>query len=140
MYKNTILLFVFFCAFWAVVSRVETQELYWTDGDPCNHLWNSPNNWDLGRVPGYMDVAYIDFIEGKSGPTINTDAPVWEVAIGQAGNGSGTLTMTAGALYGGGYFAVAAGEGKTWTIDMSGGTMRFNERFYLGGGEGVPGS
>ncbi|MHC4527047.1 MAG: hypothetical protein ACYS29_04145, partial [Planctomycetota bacterium] len=40
-----------------LVGKGET--LHWTDLDPCDHLWSTPNNWDANRVPLLEDEAHI---------------------------------------------------------------------------------
>jgi len=43
----------------------------WTDGDPADHLWTSPDNWDRGEVP---DGDYAAFIRGPA--SIEETSPI----------------------------------------------------------------
>ncbi|MHC4069732.1 MAG: LamG domain-containing protein [Planctomycetota bacterium] len=115
MWRKTILLISLVLLLGPVSSILAYDELYWDDGDPCDHLWSSPNNWDVDRVPvstnpatGLGDVVHIESGFGLGNSPIidanviegdpNTGSFVLAVIVGAWNPGDSYLTMTGGYL------------------------------------------
>jgi hypothetical protein len=70
---------MFLISFVAVVGLVSSASaIDWTNADPANDLWNTPNNWDGNAVPGGGDLAYMSS-PPTQGPVIEADVTVDEI-------------------------------------------------------------
>ena len=115
MSKRTHILISIFFVFGLVGSAAAYDEIYWDDGDPCDHLWSSPENWDPCGYPSSTDPCTDDgdIVHVESGfglgnsPIIddgviegdpNTGSFVLAVIVGAWEPGDAYLTMTGGYL------------------------------------------
>lgn len=140
-----------------------TQE--WTDADPSNNLWSSPDNWLTGQVPILND-GWVGIDAGTPGPRVDSTLydPQFEtvgeswirgVVIGDSGSGIGYMSMTSGTLKtgfpgdgsgGGAFGGVVIGYGDSTNpnchgvLNMEGGLLISNWDFIVsghGGGNGT---
>jgi len=130
----------------------------WTDADPCDHLWNSPGNWDTGQVPtSANDVQILGAGEAPDNPVLEGQANAHWVDVGYrcyeknpelTVNGGtltaarlflgreggpdnhGTLNMIAGAIDLSVDLVVGA-WGGTGTVNMTGGTITTTTALWL---------
>ena len=114
------------------------EDIQWTDSG-TDHLWSTPENWDLGRVPTLADEVRIDVPAAAepNGPVIQDGVVAEAHGIFTEAPGQPTLTMTGGSLevvdwiwWGDGTDSYAV-----WT--MSGGTVTVANEFELGWGGGA---
>ncbi len=79
----------------SLASSSTADEIHWT-GAGTDSLWSNPDNWDLNRTTVWLDSAYIDYIEGKSGPIVDANLETWDADLGSFNDGDVNITHTAG--------------------------------------------
>jgi hypothetical protein len=106
------------------------DDIYWDDGDPCDHLWSSPNNWSPDGVPVLIDAntELGDAVHVESGFGLANSPIVDEsVVFADPCTGSKSLTIIVGAWVTGpdeAYLTMTRGELLTaWEVilGLSGG-------------------
>jgi len=128
------------CIMMLVGSVASAATLHWT-GAGGDTLWDNPNNWETGQVPGAGDEAYIDVPAAlpPNGPVIaeGMDLQVSGMACEVAGEP--VLTITGGTLEVGQWIWWGDGADCHGICYMSGGTITTGSEFELGwgGGEGT---
>ncbi len=133
----------------SLVGNVQAQTATWTDADPGDHLWSTPENWDAG-LPDSADWAKIR--NGPPGATVaNAGAVALKVHIGYEegsaltvdggilttvedvllgkNGGSGTLNMISGVINCGRDLEV--GGGDPGLINMTGGHIDVGDDFMI---------
>jgi hypothetical protein len=123
MYKQLIYLISFVLVL-SLVGHVQAQTANWTDGDPDNHLWSSPENWD--EYPS--DISYwAKIVNGEVGATLDSEAVCLKMHVG----GDLTFTVMDGAILTMPQDLVIARSG-VGTFDMMGGTVNIGRDFEFG--------
>jgi len=82
------------------IARVWAEDIFWDDGDPCDHLWSSPNNWNPDGVPELIDAntELGDCAHVQSGFGLGNSPVVDEsVILADPNTGSRSLTIIVGA-------------------------------------------
>lgn len=96
--------FVIFGVLLCLSGYTLAQDISWNDGEPGDHLWSSPANWDLDSLPALSQRVKIEIgLGGDNYPVL--DATIFEVDPGGAfadrvyvgDGGSGELLVTGGA-------------------------------------------
>jgi hypothetical protein len=118
----------------AVVVSVSADKI-WDDGDPANHLWSSPLNWNPNTVPVANDVAQIGNLKADTptspviadGMVIPASGYLSHVVVGNNTTPTGvtpTLTITGGSVASS-WFNVAwnTPAAITSVVKMSGGSL-----------------
>jgi len=148
-------------------ASAQYDEIYWDDGDPCDHLWSSPENWDPCGHPvsidpclGLGDVVHIEpntAYPGGEYPIIddgvieadpNTGSFVLAVIVCAWDPGDAYLTMTGGYIRideGWDAFMLGLGEAHnpskgvfaTGTLNMSGGLIELYGADLFVGDKGI---
>jgi len=125
MYTKLIYLISFVLVL-SLVGNVQAQTATWTDADPGDHLWSTPENWDEFPTPAH----WTKVRNGAPGPTIaNEGAEALKVSIGYE-DGS-ALTVDGGSLTTVQYLAMGRNGGHG-TLNMIGGTITIGRDFEVG--------
>lgn len=122
-----------------LVSNASATDVYWTDADPCDHLWSTPGNWSPTGVPsGPDDTIWIRGARAPSkvGPLIDStvtavcNADLFGPEFSPPGM---SMNITGGSLTVKGFTWAMAGDSPTncATLNISGGTIKANN-FCLG--------
>ncbi len=133
----------------SLVGNVQAQTATWTDGDPGNHLWSTPENWSEFPTPAH----WAKVRNGPPGPTVaNEGAEARRLHIGYEegsavtvdggtlvvseddlllgkNGGSGTLNMISGAINVARDFEI--GGGDPGVVNMTGGTIIVGDDFMI---------
>jgi len=116
------------------------EDIQWTDLGP-DHLWSTPENWDLGRVPTLADEVRIDVpaAAAPNGPVIQDGIDAKAKGIFTEAAGEPMLTITGGTLEVAEWIWWGDGRDSFGIWDMSGGTVTVTDEFELGwdGGAGT---
>lgn len=154
MSKSTYILISIVLVFGLVGSAAAMDDIYWDDGDPCDHLWSSPNNWNPDGVPVLIDAnaELGDAVHIESGFGLENSPIVDEsVIFADPNTGSKSLTIIVGAWATGpdeAYLTVTRGELlTTWevilgliggkassrgTLNMTGGYIHSLDTVFVG--------
>ena len=154
MSKRVHILISFVLLFGLVGSAAAMDDIYWDDGDPCDHLWSSPNNWNPDGVPVLIDAntELGDAVHIESGFGLENSPIVDEsVVLADPNTGSRSLTIIVGAWATGpdeAYLTMTRGELlTTWevilgliggkassrgTLNMTGGTIHALDTVFVG--------
>jgi hypothetical protein len=132
---------IYLISFVLVLGSVSNAEdIQWTDLG-ADHLWRTPENWDLGRVPTLADEVRIDVpaAAAPNGPVIQDGIDAKAKGILTEAPGEPTLTMTGGILEVAEWIWYGDGADSFGIWDMSGGTVTVANEFELGwdGGAGT---
>jgi hypothetical protein len=115
MFRKMIYL-VSFVLLLSLVANVQAAE--WTDGG-ADHLWSTPQNWDIGTLPTRTDRVHIRSLPGptvaKEGAESNT------LPIGS--DGGAALTIDGGTLMVYNWVPIPDGVGRKGTLNMISGAM-----------------
>ncbi len=119
-------------------SVSNAEDIQWTDLG-ADHLWSTPENWDLGRVPTLADDVRIDVpaAGAPNGPVIQDGIDAKANGIFTEAAGEPTLTMTGGTLEVADWIWWGDGENSFGIWEMSGGTVSVVNEFELGWGGGA---
>ncbi len=119
-------------------SVSQAEDIQWTDLGP-GHLWSTPANWDLGRVPTLTDEVRIDVpaAGAPNGPVIQDGIDAKAKGIFTEAPGEPTLTMTGGTLEVAEWIWWGDGADSFGIWTMSGGTVDVANEFELGWGGGA---
>lgn len=114
------------------------EDIEWTDLG-ADHLWSTPENWSLGRVPTLDDEVRIDVPAAASpnGPVIQDGIDAKAKGIFTEAAGEPTLTMTGGTLEVAQWIWWGDGADSFGIMDISGGTLTVTNEFELGWGGGA---
>jgi len=114
------------------------EDIQWTDLG-ADHLWSTPENWDLGRVPTLADEVRIDVpaAAAPNGPVIQDGIDAKAKGIFTEAPGEPTLTMTGGTLEVAEWIWWGDGENSFGIWDMTGGAVTIANEFELGWGGGA---
>jgi hypothetical protein len=134
MFKKFIILTSFVLLLGSVSSA---EDIKWT-GLGADHLWSTPENWDLGRAPTLEDEVRIDVPEAAdpNGPVIEEGIDAQAKGIFTEAAGEPTLTITGGTLEVAEWIWWGDGADSFSILDMSGGTVTVANEFELGWGGG----
>jgi len=141
--KKVVLVFV---ALAAILSGRAMGDIFWNDDDPCDHLWLSPDNWTLDRVPIAGEAAFIrdvavDNLERspvvEEGAVIPETGTLTYLVINEGQAGTSYLTVTGGTITTQqlliGWDAAQSGEyNRGGKLIISGGTINISGPFYVG--------
>ncbi len=132
---------IYLVSFVFVLGSVSNAEdIQWTDLG-ADHLWSTPENWDLGRVPTLADEVRIDVpaAGAPNGPVIQDGTDAKAKGLFNEAPGEPTLTMTGGTLEVAEWIWWGDGADSFGIWDMSGGTVTVANEFELGwdGGAGT---
>ncbi len=130
---------IYLISFILVLGSVSNAEdIQWTDLG-ADHIWSTPENWDLGRVPTLVDDVRIDVPAAAmpNGPIIQDGIDAKANGIFTEAPGEPTLTMTGGTLEVAGWIWWGDGADSFGIWDMSGGTVTVANEFELGWGGGA---
>jgi hypothetical protein len=130
---------IYLISFVLVLGSVSNAEdIQWTDLG-ADHLWSTPENWDLGRVPTLADDVRIDVpaAGAPNGPVIQDGIDAKANGIFTEAAGEPTLTMTGGTLEVAEWIWWGDGTDSFGIWDMSGGTVSVANEFELGWGGGA---
>ncbi len=131
--------FIYLISFVLVLGSVSNAEdIQWTDLG-VDHLWSTPENWDLGRVPTLADEVRIDVpaAGAPNGPVIQDGIDAKAKGIFTEAPGEPTLTMTGGTLEVAEWIWWGDGADSFGIWEMSGGTVSVVNEFELGWGGGA---
>jgi hypothetical protein len=119
-------------------SVTDAEDIQWTDLG-ADHLWSTPENWDLGRVPTLADEVLIDVpaAAAPNGPVIQDGIDAKAKGIFTEAAGEPTLTMSGGTLEVAEWIWWGDGADSFGIWDMSGGTVSVADEFELGWGGGA---
>jgi hypothetical protein len=119
-------------------SVSQAENIKWTDLG-TDHLWSTPENWDLGRVPTLDDEVLIDVpaAAAPNGPVIQDGIDAKAKGIWTEAAGEFTLTMTGGTLEVAEWIWWGHGVDSFGIWDMSGGDIIVGSEFELGWGGGA---
>jgi len=119
-------------------SVSNAEDIQWTDLG-ADHLWSTPDNWDLGRVPTLADEVRIDVpaAAAPNGPVIQDGIDAKAKGIFTEAAGEPTLTITGGTLEVAEWIWLGDGADSFGIWDMSGGTVTVANEFELGWGGGA---
>ena len=99
-----------------VVGDIQAAE--WTDGG-ADHLWSTPQNWDIGRLPTRTDRVHIRSLPGAT--VANEGAESNTLPIGS--DTGAALTVDGGTLTVYNWVPIADGPGRIGTLNMISGAM-----------------
>lgn len=124
MYTRLIYLMSFVLAL-SLVGHVQAQTANWTDGDPDNSLWSSPDNWDeFPSTNGY----WVKIVNGENGATLASEGAICQkMHIG----GDLTFTVVDGATLTMPQDLTVA-RGGNGTFNMEGGIIDVGRDFEVG--------
>ncbi len=109
----------------SLVGHVQAATSNWTDGDPNDHLWSSPDNWD--EYPSTIG-HWVKIVNGEAGATLASEG-----AICQKMHVGGDLTFT---VMDGATLTMpqdlVVGRGGAGTFNMMGGTINIGRDFEFG--------
>ncbi|MCP4611002.1 MAG: LamG domain-containing protein, partial [Planctomycetes bacterium] len=119
-------------------SIVQAEDIKWTDLG-ADHLWSTPENWDLGRVPALDDEVLIDVpaAAAPNGPVIQDGIDAKAKGLWTEAPGEPMLTITGGTLEVAEWIWWGDGDGSFGIMEMSGGTLTTGSEFELGWGGGA---
>ncbi|MBL7146503.1 MAG: hypothetical protein ISS76_19845, partial [Phycisphaerae bacterium] len=119
-------------------SVVQAEDIKWTDLG-ADHLWSTPENWDLGRVPTLADEVLIDVpaAAAPNGPVIQDGIDAKVKGLWTEAPGEPTLTITGGTLEVAEWIWWGDGADSFGIWDMSGGAVTVGSEFELGWGGGA---
>ncbi len=120
-------------------SVVQAEDIKWTDLG-ADHLWSTPANWDLSRVPTLADEVLIDVpaAAAPNGPVIQDGIDAKALGIFTEAAGEPTLTITGGSLEVADWVWWGDGADSFAVWNISGGTVDvLNGEFELGWGGGA---
>jgi hypothetical protein len=100
----------------SVVGNVQAAE--WTDGG-ADHLWSTPQNWDIGTLPTRTDRVHIRSLPGPT--VVNEGAESNTLPIG-SDNGA-ALTIDGGTLTVYNWVPIPDGVGRKGTLNVISGSM-----------------
>jgi len=123
MYTRLIYLVSFVLAL-SLLGHVQAQTANWTDGDPADHLWTSPDNWD--EYPS-DNTYWVKIVNGEVGATLDGEGVCLKMHVG----GDLTFTVVDGAVLTMPQDLVIARSG-VGTFDMTGGTVNIGRDFEFG--------
>ena len=114
------------------------EDIKWTDLG-VDHLWSTPENWDLGRVPTLADDVLIDTPAAAepNGPVIQDGIAAECNGIWTEAPGEPSLTITGGSLVVAEWIWWGDGADSFGIWNMSGGTVDVTDEFELGWGGGA---
>ena len=115
------------------------EDIQWTDLG-ADHLWSTPANWDLSRVPTLDDEVLIDVpaAAAPNGPVIQDGIDAKAKGIFTEAAGEPTLTITGGSLELAEWVWWGDGADSFAVWNISGGTVDvLNAEFELGWGGGA---
>jgi hypothetical protein len=104
----------------SLVGDVQAVDMTWSDttGD---HLWSTPQNWDIGTVPTSADYPRIALLVG---PTIANEGAVASLlGLGFGGSSVTTMTVDGGTLAITTYFQLGLSNGCEATCNMISGNV-----------------
>ncbi|MFH1883126.1 MAG: LamG-like jellyroll fold domain-containing protein, partial [Planctomycetota bacterium] len=130
---------IYLISFVLVLGSVSNAEdIQWTDLG-ADHLWSTPENWNLGRVPTLDDEVLIDVpaAAAPNGPVIQDGIDAKAKGIWTEAPGEPTLTITGGTLEVADWIWWGDGADSFGIWDMSGGTVDVANEFELGWGGGA---
>jgi hypothetical protein len=143
MSKKLITLILVVLLFGLVGGAAAMDDIYWDDGDPCDHLWSSPNNWDPDGTPVLIDAntELGDAVHVESGFGLG-NSPIIDgsVILADPNTGSKSLTVIVGAWVTGpeeAYLTMTGGELlTTWEVilGLSGGKASSRGTLNMTGG------
>ncbi|MCP4260043.1 MAG: LamG domain-containing protein [Planctomycetes bacterium] len=121
-----------------LVSVIQAEDIKWTDLG-ADHLWSTPENWDLGRVPALDDEVLIDVpaAAAPNGPIIQDGIDAKAKGLWTEAPGEPMLTITGGTLEVAEWIWWGDGADSFGIMDMSGGTLTTGSEFELGWGGGA---
>ena len=149
-------LLVSFVVFVALVANASAQTRNnWTDGDPDDHLWSSPDNWSLNAAPAPGHIPWFDIANTETTATLveeGTDSSfhgyvlgdtkechlvmtggslttAGDSSFGRSAGGHGVLHLSGGTIYNGMY--LKCGWGGLATAYMTGGKWSCAKTWYL---------
>ena len=105
----------------------------WSDADPADHLWSTPNNWQGGKVPNDTNRATIqrDMYQGEFGPTIAKEGAISNIVyVGR--NSLGDLTVDGGTLTTVDWVALGDLAGADGIMNMISGTVTIGSALFVG--------
>ena len=109
----------------SLVGHVQAATSNWTDGDPNDHLWSSPDNWD--EYPSTIG-HWVKIVNGEAGATLESEG-----AICQKMHVGGDLTFT---VMDGATLTMpqdlVVGRSGAGTFNMTGGTVNIGRDFEFG--------
>jgi hypothetical protein len=122
-----------------LASASNAADVVWTDGDPADHLWSTPGNWDTGALPTLTDEVLIDVpaAAAPGGPLIQDGIDAKAKGIFTEAPGEPTLAMTGGTLEIAEWVWWGDGANSFAIWNMSGGTVTVPNEFELGWGGGA---
>jgi len=127
-----------FAASWEATANAD--DIQWTDLG-ADHLWSTPENWDLGRVPTLDDEVLIDApaAAAPNGPVIQDGIAAQAKGLLTEAPGEPMLTITGGSLEVAEWIWWGDGADSFGVWTMSGGTVTVADEFELGwdGGAGT---
>jgi len=101
-----------------LVGDVQAVNISWTDTNP-SHLWSTPINWDLGRLPTSGDMVRITLLPG---PIVTNDSAVASAILVGSEGSTGALTVDGGTLTTASWLPLGLGGGEG-TLNMISGTL-----------------
>jgi len=130
MFRKLICL-VSFVLVLSVVGDVQAAE--WTDGG-ADHLWSTPQNWDIGTLPTRTDRVHIRSLPG---PTVaNEGLESGTLPIGS--DAGAALTIDGGTLTVYNWVPIPDGVGRKGTLNVISGSMTCHDDIAVGReGEGT---
>ncbi|MHC4463831.1 MAG: hypothetical protein ACYTEK_16545, partial [Planctomycetota bacterium] len=130
MFKKLICL-VSFVLLFSLMCDVQAAD--WTDAGP-DHLWSTPSNWDINRLPTRTDRAHIRSLPG---PTVASEG--LESGTMPIGSDNGAaLTIDGGALTVYNWVPITDGVGRKGTLNVISGSMTCHDDVAVGReGEGT---
>jgi len=138
-------LVISFVSLLAWAGNASAAEVTWDDGDPCDHLWSSPNNWDANGVPTSDDGLHLwgAAIAPPNGPVIETSDFEYSYMWSGGAAGDVEITMNSGTLSGNNFNMATAGDANV-VLNMNGGHFIVGKSGnwnigYQGGSGGVYG-
>ena len=106
------------------VTVVPAVTATWTNDDPLNNLWQSPDNWDIDLVP---PVGASILIPMATGPTVH-NAATGTTSVSSL-TASDLLTVSGGTLI----LGAASTVDANGTLDLTGGVLQVSGGLSVGG-------
>jgi len=115
----------------SLVGDVQAAE--WTDAGP-DHLWSTPTNWDIGRLPTRTDRVHIRSLPGAT--VVNEGLESGTLPIGS--DDGAALTIDGGTLTVYNWVPITDGVGRKGTLNVISGSMTCHDDIAVGReGEGT---
>jgi alpha-L-arabinofuranosidase len=109
------------CFIFCTSSFAETH--WWSDEDPSNHLWSTPNNWWQLSVPTNQEIAYVSIPNKPCLVDSTVTAICAELGVGHSG-GPAYLDIAGGSITVGGLFRIGMNAAGNGTVHLYGGTIK----------------